>query len=113
MEIIEVKNTLPSPIPYVGMGVTIGIGSDCYPGTIIEVSQNHKKIIIQHDYAEPEPGDNFNWFSNQVYNITPNQAGIKETWTYRKRGVWVRFRMPKSVGYLSLNQRSKYSDPSF
>lgn len=97
--------------PILGQGVTIGIGSDCYPATIIEISNNNKKIVVQMDYAEP--GEGFKYFGNQVYNFTSDPTGIKATWTYRKRGVWVRFRMAKAVGYISFNGRRKYTDPSF
>jgi len=98
-------------IPIIGQGVTMGVGSDCYPCTIVEISNNNKKIVIQMDEAEPAEG--FKYFGNQVYNITPCPTGIKSIWTWRKSGVWVRFRMAKSVGYLSMNGRRKYTDPSF
>lgn len=97
--------------PIIGQGVTIGIGSDCYPGTIIEISNNNKKVVIQIDDTEPTEG--FEYYGNQVYNITPDPTGRKETWTYRKRGVWAQLRSAKAIGYLSFNGRRKYSDPSF
>lgn len=97
--------------PIIGQGVTIGIGSDCYPGTIVEISNNNKKIVIQMD--DTEPAENFDYFNNQVYTITSDPRGRKETWTYRKNGVWAKFRAARAVGYLSFNGRRKYSDPSF
>lgn len=98
-------------IPVVGMGVTMGIGSDCYPGTITWVSKNLTRIIVQYDNAEPAEG--FDYYKNQVYNITPNPFGVKVAYSWRKRGVWAQKHAPKAVGYLSFNGRRKYSDPSF
>ena len=111
VQVIEVKNTVPRPVPYVGQGVTIGIGSDCYPATIIEVSNNLKKVVLRHDTADPAEG--FEYYGNQVYDITPNPDGAIETWTYRKRGVWAQLRSAKAIGFLSFKGRRKYSDPSF
>jgi hypothetical protein len=98
-------------IPILGEGVTIGIGSDAYPATIIEVSKNLKKVVLQIDHTEPAEG--FEYYGNQVYDITPDTDGRTETWTYRKRGVWAQLNSAKAVGYLSFSGRRKYSDPSF
>ena len=98
-------------IPVVGQGVTMGIGSDCYPGTITWVSKKGDRIIVQHDKAEPAKG--FDYYSNQVYDITPDQFGTLVAYSWRKRGVWAQKGAKKAVGYLSFNSRRKYSDPSF
>ena len=33
--------------PYIGMGATVGAGSDCYPATVIDVGS--KSVTIQWD----------------------------------------------------------------
>ena len=98
-------------IPVVGEGVTIGIGSDRYPATIIEVSKNLKKIVVQYDIATPAPDCDI--YSNQNWVITSDPNGRTRTYTWRKRGVWVELRQAHAVGYLSLKGRSKYINPSF
>lgn len=98
-------------IPIVGMGVTMGIGSDCYPGTITWVSKNCDRIIVQHDNFEP--ADGYDYYSNQVYNITPNPFGTLVAYSWRKRGVWAEKGAKRAIGYLSLNTRRAYQDPSF
>jgi hypothetical protein len=98
-------------IPVEGEGVTIGIGSDCYPATIIEVSNNNKRVTVQYDFATPIK--NFDFYKNQVYSFECNANGAIEVWTYRKRGVWAQLNSAKAVGYLSFAGRRKYSDPSF
>lgn len=95
----------------VGQGVTYGIGSDRYPYTVVEVSENQKTIVIQSDNAEIGP--NYDYYKNQNWIITPNPNGVKETFTLRKRGVWVKKGCAKASGYISFNGRSKYQDPCF
>jgi len=104
-------NTTLKVIPVVGMGVTMGIGSDCYPGTITWVSGNGKNIVVQYDSSKPAKG--FDYFGNQVYDITPDPFGTKVAYSFRKRGVWAPKGAKTAVGYLSFNGRRKYSDPSF
>ena len=97
--------------PYVGLGVTYGIGSDCYPATIISITNKDKKIVIQFDFYTPTEG--YDYFKNQVYTFTPNPFGRTQTWTLRKNGHWVPLNSAKAVGYLSFKGRRAYSDPSF
>jgi len=101
----------PKITPVVGMGVTVGVGSDAYPATIIEVSTNLKRVTIQMDKATPVEG--FDYYKNQVYTFKRDPNGAIKIWTWRKRGVWAQLKSVRAVGYLSFNGRRKYSDPSF
>lgn len=95
-----------------GMGATVGIGSDCYPYTIIKVSPDYKTIEIQADTATPAAG--FDYYGNQVYDFMPNPKAPIEVWTLRNHGRYVRKGQKKGSGfYLSIGERRKYYDPSF
>ena len=95
-----------------GMGATVGIGSDCSPYTVIEVSPDYKTIKIQKDSCKP--ADGYNYFGNQVYEFTPNPNGTIEVWTLRNNGRYVRKGDKKSNGfYLTIGSRRAYYDPSF
>lgn len=95
-----------------GMGATVGIGSDCYPYTIVNVSPDYKTIEIQAD--EATPADGFEYYGNQVYNFTPNTNAPIEVWTLRNHGKYVRKGNKKGRGFhLTIGSRRKYSDPSF
>ena len=98
--------------PTVGMGATVGIGSDCYPYTIVSVSENLKTVIIQKDNYKPAKG--YEYYGNQVYEFTPNETGSIEVWTLRNHGRYVRKGDKKGDGYyLTIGERRAYSDPSF
>lgn len=99
-------------IPMVGDGVTVSIGSDCYPATIIAVSKNLRTVTIQMDNYKPAQG--YEYFGNQVYEFTPNPNGVIEVWTFRNHGRYAKKGSKKGSGFcLSLNGRRAYSDPSF
>tara|TARA_R100000005_G_C4968031_1_gene182082 strand:+ start:1007 stop:1306 length:300 start_codon:yes stop_codon:yes gene_type:complete len=90
--------------PYVGMGATVGAGSDCYPATVIDVGS--KSITIQWDTYRRE-GDEW------VYERNPN--GKKEVYTLRKNGRYKLKGWPLKSrgGYVGLGHRRYYNDPSF
>lgn len=95
--------------PFVGMPATIGIGSDTYPATVIEV-KTPRKIILQYDAVVHRSENNFQ-SEEQKYTYFPDPFGEKVTFTLRKDLKW------KKVGsyyhYLVLGKRIKYRDPCF
>jgi len=124
MEIIEqhvldgrvigtIKHNFPDIIiPEEGMGVTLGIGSDRYPATIIEVSENKKKIVVQMDKYKPAP--DYNYYGNQVYEYAEDPDGNQYCFTLRKNGRWHETGCKIGSGFqISFRGRSAYSDPSF
>lgn len=105
------KNT-PQKTPEVGMGATGGAGSDCYPFTIVEVV-SPKTIVVQADSAVMNSkGD---YFGNQIWDITPNPNGGKETYTLRKNGRWILKGSPMTDHWsgISIGHRRRYEDPHF
>lgn len=95
----------------VGMGVTCGIGSDCYPYTLIEIV-NERTIIVQEDRSKPEPGSDF--YKDQRYAYTPNPNGGTFVLTLRKNGRWVRKGETLNSGFhWHLGTRRMYQNPSF
>jgi hypothetical protein len=98
--------------PEVGMGVTFGIGSDCYPYTVLEVV-NSKTIRVQSDDYKALPDSEY--FGNQKYEYRRNHQGSITTLTLRKNGRWVRKgeSMRGASGYWSIGTRRYYSDPHF
>jgi hypothetical protein len=105
-------NYPPIIIPEEGMGVTLGIGSDRYPATIIEVSENKKTVIVQQDIFRPAKG--YEYYGNQVYEFEENPIGRQYCFTLRKNGRWKEKGSSRNGGFqISFRGRSAYSDPSF
>ena len=99
-------------IPIIGDGVTVGIGSDCYPATIIALDMKKGRVTIQYD--SHSPAENYDYFSNQVYNYSPNPDGTIEVWSLRKNLKLSKVGSRSVQGwYLSLNGRRCYQDPGF
>lgn len=94
-------------IPKVGSGASIGIGSDSYPYTVIEISNGGKLIKVQRDNHKPSKG--FDYFSNQIYDYTSNpDAGVEE-YKLKKDGNYY----DKYNGKIYTNGRRYYQNPSF
>lgn len=91
-----------------GMPVTIVVGSDLYPATIVEI-KTPKLIVIQEDIAERI--DETGYYSeNQKYKYTPNPNGDKHIVSLRKHGSW---KTRKEELIIRIGNREKYRDPSF
>jgi hypothetical protein len=97
--------------PEVGMGASICVGSDSYAATIIEVSTDKKKVVIQEDKATRAEG--FDYFSNQVYDYEPNEFGAKYSYSLRKNGYWHQVGQGTKGSFLSIGNKREYQDPSF
>lgn len=100
-------------LPEVGMGVTTGYGSDCYPHTIIEVAPDLSYIIIQSDNHECAKG--FEYYGNQVYNYSRNENASKSKYTLRKNGCYMEEGASIKAYYFGahIGHRRYYQDPSF
>jgi hypothetical protein len=102
------KLTISNPQPEIGMGVTQQIGSDRYPGTIIEVSASGKKIVFQDDIAIRTDSNGMS--ESQTYTFERDPNGSIHYASLRKDGRWklMGSKIPISIGI-----RSKYYDFSF
>ena len=95
--------------PEVGMGCTMGIGSDSYAGTIIEVSRTGHRVVVQCDKATRT--DNNGMSGSQEYQYEPNPNGRTEVFTRRRNGRYLA--RGTTYHYLALGYRRQYQDPSF
>lgn len=94
--------------PIIGLGCTIHHLTDKTPATIIEVSLNGKKIVIQEDAFTRT--DNNGFSEVQEYAYAPNSDGAIYTATLRENG---QFKITKSKNLVSLGERRRYYDYSF
>lgn len=102
------KKSTISDIPSIGMGATIRIGSDSYPVTIIQVTQNGKKIVLQEDEATRTDNNGLSELQEYTYQTNPN--GTTHIATLRKDG---RYRLQGEQIPVYIGIRRKYYDPSF
>lgn len=101
----------------VGSGATYGVGSDCYPYTVVEII-NEKKVVVQADKYEADKDNGYDYYGNQVYKYFTDQNGGRKIVTLRKNGMWLPVGSVVSRGGcyangFSLGFRRAYQDPSF
>lgn|SRR5574337_164337 len=102
------KKSTTSDIPSVGMGATIRVGSDSYPTTIIQITRNGKRIVIQEDNAIRTDNNGLSELQEYTYQTNPN--GAIYIATLRKDG---RYRLQGEQTPVYIGVRRKYYDPSF
>lgn len=102
------KKSTTFDIPTIGMGATIHVGSDAYPATVIQVTRNGKRVVIQEDIATRI--DNNGMSESQDYTYEPNPEGEIHVVTLRKDG---RYRESGTTTPVSIGFRRKYYDYSF
>lgn len=96
-------------VPIVNMGATLCSGSDRYPYTIIEVSENGKTITMQQD--KHKRIDKNGLSENQEYEYTRDTNGNIIKVSLRKDGKW------KEIGnkyhIVIVGHKEKYINPSY
>jgi hypothetical protein len=92
----------------IGMGATISCGSDSYPATIIQITQNGKRIVLQEDKAVRT--DKNGMSECQKYDYTEDSAGRIYIATLRKDG---HYRITGTTQNVFVGQRRKHYDFSF
>jgi len=95
-------------IPEVGMGATLIHWSDREPATIIQVSPNGRKIVLQRDKAVRI--DNNGLSDSQTYKYESDPEGAIYTASLRKDGS---FKITGSKQIVAIGYRNKYYDYSF
>jgi len=105
--------TANQTIPTVGEGVTMGIGSDRYPYTIVAVRLDGKEIDVQRDDFHRIDSNGLS--ERQDYEFFPNESGRTETLTLRKNGRYVvkGVSLRRNFCYWVIGKRGAYQDPSF
>jgi len=92
--------------PKVGMGATMGVGSDCYALTVTEVSG--KRIVAQMNKCICK-----DYYAGE-WEVTPELEGGVYAFTLRKDGTWVTEGAPLRSGQrLWLGHQRRYEDPSY
>ena len=96
-----------------GDGATKIVGSDRYPLTVIEIKDEGKTLVLQHDnYTALHRG----LTENQKYSYAPNTAAATVEVTHRKDGTWIKRgeRLVKrgNIRYF-IGVREAYWNPSY
>lgn len=94
---------------YVGMPCTFGVGSDSYPAFVTRISDTGKSVWIKRANYEPDKENGYDYFSNQVHIITPNDGAMEERVTKNK---WNQWRLVGAYGVYFGTARA-YQDPHF
>ena len=92
----------------IGMGATISCGSDSYPATLIQITQNGKRIVLQEDKATRT--DKNGMSECQTYDYTEDSNGRIFIATLRKDG---RYRITGTTQAVFVGKRRCYYDYSF
>lgn len=94
--------------PEIGMGATIVIGTDCRPATIIFISLNKKKILLQEDKCLRLDSNGMD--ENQSYSYESDPNGTKYFAYLHKNNLYYLSRAKQKI---ILNYRRRYYDYSF
>lgn len=93
--------------PVVGMGATVGVGSDSDPYTIIEI-KTPSHIVIQEDEWRITSGNEGD--GSATYEYAPNPSAPREDVTLRRDGYW---KLAGGSTIVHVGGRRRYRDPSF
>lgn len=109
-----------TPRPEIGMGATMGFGSDRHAATVIEVRPfksgarkgEARAVIVQQDTATVVSGSTQD--GSASYEYSPDLNGRIREYTIRPNGKWVAKGESLRFGSrLGLGHRSEYYDPHF
>lgn len=92
---------------YTGLGVTVNIGSDCYPYTIIKISKNESRLTLQKDKAFRKDNNGLSESQDYLYMLDDNGEILFAN--KRKDGYYIKGVSTK----ITIGIRRKYNDPSF
>lgn len=102
------KKLIISNIPEVGMGATIQYYSDRHAATIIQITHNGNRLILQEDLSIRS--DTNGMSESQTYEFTTDQKGTVHIATKRKDNT---FRLIGQRTLVHVGYRSTYHDFSF
>lgn len=104
----KMLNTSDEIIPQIGMGVTIAYYSDSCPATIIQITNNGKRLVVQVDSSTRTDTNGVSDIQSYTYSTDPN--GEILIVTKRKDGT---YRLTKSKSLVHIGVRRKFHDYSF
>lgn len=102
------KNATISNVPSIGMGATVNHWTDRSAVTLIQITHNGKRLVLQEDKATRT--DNNGMSESQQYEFERDPNGAIYHATLRKDGT---FRVTGSTRIVHLGNRYKYHDFSF
>lgn len=98
-------------VPELGMGATHMMHSDRRPFTIIEISNNGRRLVIQEDTAVRTDTNGFS--EQQTYTYDKNPEGVTRVITLRQDGAWREVGETKGSSVYHIGSRRYYYDYSF
>lgn len=116
-EYYEPQPVLSPETVKVGDGVTEGVGSDRYAGTVTWVSESGKTIRFTHDNYKAKPGSDYYGHQDYEYESVEPQTGVNpmgESFTNERQARW----SEKRKGFVTFGRtlsagRHTYFDPHF
>lgn len=102
------KNVTTSDFLEIGMGASIQIGSDSHAATVIDISHNDTRIVLQED--ESIRTDKNGWSESQTYEYKRDPNGELYYATLRADNTW---RLKGTQSIVRLGSRRRYYDFSF
>jgi hypothetical protein len=102
------RNVTAFEPPQVGDGATVHYHSDDEPATVIQVTHNGKRIVLQGDKAIRT--DHNGMSESQSYNYERDENGAIYIATLRRDG---RFRVSGGQQSVTVGSRRKYYDYSY
>ena len=92
----------------IGSGVTVSVGTDCYPATLVAVKG--KRIGIVMDDYKVIRGSAFD--GSAEYEYYPRPDGVVSWYSQRKRGIYVKVGSQTKYGTRAyVGNRRAYRDP--
>lgn len=95
----------------IGVGATLGVGSDSYPYTVVGMTDSGKTIQVVQDISTPDTANGYDYFNNQIFtysSVTPTEKNTETARWSAKRGC---YRLGNSN--LHVGARRAYQNPSF
>jgi hypothetical protein len=102
------KKSTTSNLPKVGDGATIQYHSDRHAGTVIQVTQNGRRIVVQEDKATRTDSNGMS--ESQTYTFEPDPQGSTHIATLRKDGT---YRLSGGKTLVNVGVRSQFYDYFF
>ena len=96
----------------VGQGATVILYTDRHAATVVEVSKDARRVVVQRDIAKRVDKNGIS--ESQVYEFERDPSAPRETFTLRASGKYIAVGESMRTGtVLRIGERSAYHDYSF